>query len=94
MQPARIGQPLAGTVARLGGPALLVLLFAWRLGAWPLFDPDEGRNAEVAREMLAGGDWTVPHFNGLPYLDKPVLFFWLVAGAFRLLGVGETAARL
>ena len=44
--------------------------------------------------MLAGGDWTVPHFNGLPYLDKPVLFFWLVAGAFRLLGVGETAARL
>jgi len=94
VQPARIGQPLAGTVARLGGPALLVLLFAWRLGAWPLFDPDEGRNAEVAREMLAGGDWTVPHFNGLPYLDKPVLFFWLVAGAFRLLGVGETAARL
>src|SRR5256884_6155428 len=68
-------------------------MFAWRLGAWPLFDPDEGRNAEVAREML-GGDWIVPHFNGLPYLDKPVLWFWLAAGAFRVFGVCETAARL
>ena len=82
------------TIARLGGLVLLGLLFGAYLGAWPLFDPDEGRNAEVAREMLVGGDWTVPHFNGLPYLDKPVLFFWLVAAAFRVLGVGEVAARL
>ena len=84
----------AGAVTCLGGLVLLGLLFFSGLGAWPLFDPDEGRNAEVAREMLAGGDWTVPHFNGLPYLDKPVLFFWLVASTFRLLGVSELAARL
>jgi len=85
--------PRAPRLLLVAGLALVGVMFAWRLGAWPLFDPDEGRNAEVAREML-GGDWIVPHFNGLPYLDKPVLWFWLAAGAFRVFGVCETAARL
>ena len=74
--------------------ALAALPFLYALGAWPLIEPDEGRNAEVAREMLALGQWSVPHYNGLPYLDKPVLLFWLIAGAFRALGVSEAAARL
>jgi 4-amino-4-deoxy-L-arabinose transferase-like glycosyltransferase len=73
---------------------IVSLPLLYRLGAWPLIEPDEGRNAEIAREMLAGGRWSVPHFNGLPYLDKPVLLFWMIAGAFRLLGVDEAAARL
>src|SRR5437773_132639 len=38
--------------------------------------------------------WSVPHLNGHPYLDKPVLLFWMIAGAFRVLGVSELAARL
>jgi 4-amino-4-deoxy-L-arabinose transferase-like glycosyltransferase len=70
-----------------------VPLFAG-LGAWPLMDPDEGRNAEVAREMLASGSWIVPHFNGLPFLDKPVGLFWMIAASFRLVGIGELGARL
>ena len=78
--------------AALLGLAAFPLLY--RLGEWPLIEPDEGRNAEVAREMLVLGQWSVPHFNGLPYLDKPVLLFWMIAGAFRLLGVNELAARL
>jgi len=65
-----------------------------QLGRWPLMDPDEGRNAEVAREMLASGQWLVPHFNGLPFLDKPPLLFWAVAGSFALFDVNEVAARL
>ena len=77
--------------------ALLVVvaacLFFVGLGSLPLFEPDEGRNAEVSREMLASRDWVTPHFNTLPYLDKPALFFWLVAGSFRLWGVSEWAAR-
>ncbi|TMA59882.1 MAG: phospholipid carrier-dependent glycosyltransferase, partial [Deltaproteobacteria bacterium] len=44
--------------------------------------------------MLALGRWSVPHFNGLPYLDKPVLFFWLMAAGFRIFGPAELAARL
>src|SRR5207245_7327960 len=72
----------------------VALPFLWGLGRWPLLEPDEGRNAEVAREMLALGRWSVPQFNGLPYLDKPVLLFWLMAAGFRVLGTGELAARL
>jgi 4-amino-4-deoxy-L-arabinose transferase-like glycosyltransferase len=73
---------------------LLSLPLFYQLGRWPLLEPDEGRNAEVAREMLAQGSWIVPSFNGLPYLDKPVLLFWMIAGAFRAVGIGEVGARL
>ena len=60
----------------------------------PLLEPDEGRNAEVAREMLRGGDWITPHYNGYPYLDKPAPFFWLVAASYKVFGVSEGSARL
>jgi len=69
------------------------LFFAW-LGRLPLIEPDEGRNAEVAREMLATGDLITPHFNTLTYLDKPAVYFWMVAASFRAAGVNEWAARL
>jgi 4-amino-4-deoxy-L-arabinose transferase-like glycosyltransferase len=82
------------TVLVVGVLAVTVIPLLCGLGAWPLIEPDEGRNAEVAREMLASGQWSVPHFNGLPYLDKPVLLFWMIAGVFRVLGVSEMAARL
>jgi 4-amino-4-deoxy-L-arabinose transferase-like glycosyltransferase len=59
----------------------------------PLLEPDEGRNAEVAREMLTGGDWVTPHYDGYAYLDKPAPFFWLVASSFKLFGFSEWAAR-
>lgn len=82
----------AGLAALLLGVAALPFLHG--LGAWPLLEPDEARNAEVAREMLEAGTWSVPHFNGLPYLDKPVLLFWMIAAGFQALGTGELAARL
>ena len=69
-------------------------LFFAGLGRLPLLEPDEGRNAEVAREMLASGDWITPHYDTLPYLDKPAVFFWQVAASFRVFGVSEWAARL
>ncbi|HWP57410.1 MAG TPA: glycosyltransferase family 39 protein [Candidatus Acidoferrales bacterium] len=64
------------------------------LGGAALFDPDEGRNAEVAREILLLEDWNTPHYNFLPRLDKPMFFYWLVAFSYRLFGVSEWAARL
>ena len=69
-------------------------LFFGRLGALPLFDPDEGRNAEVAREMDASGSWIVPTFDGAVYLDKPAFFFRTVALSLNVFGDSEFAARL
>jgi len=74
--------------------ALALLLYAKMIGTVALIDPDEGRNAEVAREMAQTGDFIVPHLNGLPYLDKPILLFAASALSIRAFGVDELAARL
>ena len=64
------------------------------LGSAALFEPDEGRNAEVAREILLLKDWVTPHYDFLPRMDKPISYFWLVALSFRLLGPSAWSARL
>ena len=56
--------------------------------------PDEGRYAEIAREMLLLRDWLVPHLNLVPYLEKPPLVYWLTAMSLGAFGVAEWAARL
>jgi hypothetical protein len=61
---------------------------------FPLLDPDEGLYASIAQEMLSRGDWLIPHVNGLPYLEKPPLYFWLTALTFRVVGPTEWAVRL
>jgi len=72
----------------------LVLFLPW-LGARDLWNPDEPRYAEVAREMGADGRFLVPHFNGEIYTQKPPLFFWAInASALVTGGFNEWAARL
>lgn len=70
-----------------------VLWFA-TLGMRPLFNPDEGRYGEIPREMLASGDWIVPHLNGLIYIEKPPLQYWMTAAAFTVFGEREGVVRL
>jgi 4-amino-4-deoxy-L-arabinose transferase-like glycosyltransferase len=54
-------------------------LFILGIGRWDLWNPDEPRYAQVAKEMVSGGDWILMHVNGQIYEDKPPLFFWLIA---------------
>ncbi len=62
--------------------------------SYPLMEPDEGRYAEIAREMVRSGDWVVPTLNHQAYLDKPPLFYWLAAGCLRLFGAHTWVVRL
>ncbi len=80
-------------LAWLAVSVIFVGLF-FRLGHLPLSYPDEGRNAEVAREMKESGAWLVPTYNGVDYLDKPAFYFKAVALSFAAFGDNETAARL
>lgn len=72
--------------------ALLTITF--QMGSLPLIQPDEGRNAEVAREMKERGSWLVPTHNGQVYLDKPAFYFKAVALSLAAFGDTEFAARL
>jgi 4-amino-4-deoxy-L-arabinose transferase-like glycosyltransferase len=65
-----------------------------RLGQLPLLAPDEGRNAEIGREMSASGAWLIPTYNGLDYLDKPAFYFKAISLSLSLFGNNEAAARL
>ena len=78
----------------LGIALLCVPMFFFRLGAWGLFDADEGRYAEIPRAMLSRADWVTPMLNGVKFFDKPPLLYWLGAICFQVFGVNEFAARL
>jgi 4-amino-4-deoxy-L-arabinose transferase-like glycosyltransferase len=70
-----------------------IITFAY-LGSIPLMDPDEPVYAETAREMLQFHDFISPRIYGEFWYDKPPMYYWLVAVAFKIFGVGEFAARL
>ena len=82
------------------GRGFLLLLLAFGvatlglLGVRPLFNPDEGRYVDIPAEMLASHDWVLPHLNGLAYLEKPPLQYWLSAASLGLFGHNEWAGRL
>ena len=74
--------------------AAFALLWFGNLDTRRLVHPDEGRYAEIAREMAASGDWVTPRLNDLKYFEKPPLQYWATAAAYRALGVHEWTARL
>jgi 4-amino-4-deoxy-L-arabinose transferase-like glycosyltransferase len=71
----------------------LGVLFGFRLGGRSLANPDEGRNAEIPREMLASGNWVTPQLNGVNYFEKPPLMYWTAAGSIAVFGANEWAVR-
>ena len=73
--------------------ALAVIWFA-NLEYRKLIKPDEGRYAEIPREMVASGDWTTPRLNGLKYFEKPPLQYWATATAYTVFGEHQWTSRL
>lgn len=70
------------------------LLWFGTLNYRHLIPSDEGRYAEIAREMLVTGDWVTPRYNGYKYFEKPPLQIWATATAFNFFGIGDWQARL
>ncbi len=91
---AATGRGLHGT--GLGWVLWTALAVAWFASApfRPLFDPDEGRYAEIPREMVASGDWLTPRLNDLKYFEKPPLQYWTTAATYEVFGVGQFTSRL
>lgn len=74
--------------------AAFTLVSLYMLGLRTLVPPDEGRYAEIAREMFVTGDWITPRLNGVKYFEKPPLQAWITALVYTLAGTGEWQARL
>jgi len=74
--------------------AFCAFLFFYGLGAFGLVGADEPRYAQIAREMLARHDWVTPVLNGVPWLEKPVLYYWGAMLSYSVFGVCDWAARV
>ncbi|HJU09864.1 MAG TPA: glycosyltransferase family 39 protein [Candidatus Binataceae bacterium] len=74
--------------------ALALILYLVGLGRPPLWEPDEGRYAEIAREMVVSHDYITPHNNFVRYFEKPPLVYWATATSLRIFGHNEYAVRL
>lgn len=77
--------------------ALAVVFLAVYVGSMftpGLLDDADSTHAEAAREMFVTGDYVTLHINGVRYLEKPPLPYWLVASSYRVFGVNEFSTRL
>lgn len=73
---------------------LYAIVWFVALGYRNLVDPDEGRYAEIPREMLATGNWVTPRLDGFTYFEKPPLQYWMTAITFEVFGMSNLTARL
>src|SRR4051812_30190890 len=74
--------------------AFCAFFFFYGLGSFGLVGADEPRYAQIAREMLTRHDWVTPVLNGVPWLEKPVLYYWGAMMSYSVFGVSDWAARV
>jgi 4-amino-4-deoxy-L-arabinose transferase-like glycosyltransferase len=84
----------SGWVRTLFCAVVAALLYLPALGRPALWEPDEGRYAEIAREMVISGDWITPRDNFVRYFEKPPLVYWMTALSLEAFGQNEFSARL
>src|SRR5437773_5875113 len=94
MAVANMDASLSERGVRIAWAVVAAIAIGWQLGGYPLLDADEGRNGEVGREMAATNDYVMPRIDGMPYLDKPIVYFAAEAAAMEVMGSSEAAARL
>ncbi|MDW3688497.1 glycosyltransferase family 39 protein [Cupriavidus sp. CV2] len=94
--PAFFARRVAGLPTALWLLAGLLILLLWfgTLDFRHLLSSDEGRYAEISREMFASGDWVTIRYNALKYFEKPPFHMWVTALSYTLFGVGDWQARL
>ena len=80
--------------AYLGLVLVFVAVYLGSLFSPPLLDDADSTHAEAAREMFVSGDYVTLHVNGVRYLEKPPLPYWLVAASYHIFGVNEFSTRL
>src|SRR3954447_12037136 len=93
--------PRAEASPRIGGRwPLIAIVLVWAVIYIPtlfspgLLDDADSVHAESAREMVVSGDWGTLHANGVRYLEKAPLMYWLIAADYKLFGVSEWTTRL
>jgi 4-amino-4-deoxy-L-arabinose transferase-like glycosyltransferase len=91
--PSSVSQPLSAR-GLLAFWLLLALLWFLPLNSPHLFEPDEGRYAEIPREMVTSGDWVTPRLNDIKYFEKPALQYWMTSAAFKYFGQHAWTVRL
>src|SRR5437762_8494459 len=87
-------------VGRFSRCELIVLLFASIIFVTSVISPPrlmddvDAVQAQIARNMLQSGDWVTAHLDGVKYLEKSPLKYWMIATSFEIFGVHDWAARL
>ncbi len=89
----------AGSSARVGGLrwwgwVALAIVWLVTIQIRPMLDPDEGRYAEIPREMVTTGHWITPRLDGLKYFEKPALQYWATAAIYSVAGLSNWSSRL
>jgi 4-amino-4-deoxy-L-arabinose transferase-like glycosyltransferase len=74
--------------------ALAAILYLSSTSNRAVIDQDDGYNSQVAVRMVESGDWVTPYANGVRWLEKPPLMFWLTAAGLKVFGISEFALRL
>ena len=89
-----VGSPARTDGLRWWGWVALAVVWLVTIQIRPMLDPDEGRYAEIPREMLTTGDWTTPRLDGLKYFEKPALQYWATAALYSVVGLSNWSSRL